>query len=133
MSTSTARLKQSSAPPPPPPPLYAQQPAYSFTIPSLHDDTPLACRIYHPHSGLSLGDDGEEDENGDEGNGDGGVAGSEGRRGEGRRRPKSRRWKAAIIAHPYAPLGGSYDDPVVGKVGAELMAAGWVVGTFCFR
>lgn len=41
--------------------------------------------------------------------------------------------KVAIIAHPYAPLGGSYDDPVVGNAGAEMLALGWVVGTFCFR
>jgi hypothetical protein len=39
----------------------------------------------------------------------------------------------AIVAHPYAPLGGCYDDPVVSFVGGELLDAGCVVGTFNFR
>lgn len=39
----------------------------------------------------------------------------------------------AIIAHPYGPLGGCYDDPVVSFVGGELLDAGCVVGTFNFR
>ncbi len=39
----------------------------------------------------------------------------------------------AIIAHPYAPLGDSFDDPVVGIVVAALLEAGLVVGTFNFR
>ncbi|TDZ19089.1 hypothetical protein Cob_v008008 [Colletotrichum orbiculare MAFF 240422] len=37
------------------------------------------------------------------------------------------------MAHPYAPLGGCYDDPVVGIVAAELLKQGFVVGTFNFR
>ncbi|RAL05971.1 uncharacterized protein BO80DRAFT_344989 [Aspergillus ibericus CBS 121593] len=41
--------------------------------------------------------------------------------------------RGAIIAHPYAPLGGCFDDPVVGFVGGELLKAGLVVGTFNFR
>lgn len=41
--------------------------------------------------------------------------------------------QAAIIAHPYAPLGGCYDDPVVNAVGVVLLKAGYVVGTFNFR
>ncbi|KAK1057514.1 hypothetical protein LTR12_011457 [Friedmanniomyces endolithicus] len=80
------------------------EPAYSFTIPSVEDDTTLECRIYHPanlgktllhHSTNSL--------------------------------------KGAIFAHPYAPLGGSYDDPVVLPVAAMLVEMGYVVGTFNFR
>ena len=39
----------------------------------------------------------------------------------------------AIVAHPYAPLGGSFDDPVVGLVVDALLEAGVVVGTFSFR
>lgn len=37
------------------------------------------------------------------------------------------------MAHPYAPLGGSYDDRVVGIVVEEFLARGYVVGTFNFR
>ena len=41
--------------------------------------------------------------------------------------------KGAIVAHPYAPLGGSFDDPVVAIVVREMLQAGFVVGTFNFR
>lgn len=41
--------------------------------------------------------------------------------------------RGAIVAHPYAPLGGCYDDPIVGFVGGELLEAGYIVGTFNFR
>ncbi|KAJ5096019.1 hypothetical protein NUU61_005375 [Penicillium alfredii] len=41
--------------------------------------------------------------------------------------------RGAIVAHPYAPLGGCYDDPVVGIFGGELLSAGYIVGTFNFR
>lgn len=80
-------------------------PTISFTIPSIHDDLVLQCRIYHPVclaptliSHLS-------------------------------------EWKnqAAIVAHPYAPLGGCYDDPVVNVVAAEILNRGFIVGTFNFR
>jgi alpha/beta superfamily hydrolase len=40
---------------------------------------------------------------------------------------------AAIVAHPYAPLGGCYDDPVVASMGNALLDAGYIVGTFNFR
>lgn len=39
----------------------------------------------------------------------------------------------AVVAHPYAPLGGSMDDPVVDLVTAQLLDAGVTVGTFNFR
>ncbi|KAI1613907.1 Alpha/Beta hydrolase protein [Exophiala viscosa] len=39
----------------------------------------------------------------------------------------------AIFAHPYAPLGGSYDDPVVGIAGGVLLRYGCVLVTFNFR
>ncbi|KAF2814777.1 uncharacterized protein BDZ99DRAFT_184501 [Mytilinidion resinicola] len=81
------------------------EPAFTFTIPSIHDDTPLDCRIYHPAALL-----------------DAPAAGSH-------------RWtkSGTVIAHPYAPLGGSYDDHVVGMVADELLKEGFVVGTFNFR
>ncbi|RAL62963.1 hypothetical protein DID88_004051 [Monilinia fructigena] len=40
---------------------------------------------------------------------------------------------AAIVAHPYAPLGGSYDDGVVDLVASTILKEGFVVGTFNFR
>ena len=41
--------------------------------------------------------------------------------------------RGAVFAHPYAPLGGCFDDPVVASVGSELLKAGFVLGTFNFR
>ncbi|KAE8414105.1 Alpha/Beta hydrolase protein [Aspergillus pseudocaelatus] len=79
--------------------MYLPSPTYSFTIPSLHDETQLDCRLYLPHnSSLQL-----------------------------------ETIRGAIIAHPYAPLGGCYDDPVVNFVGGELLKSGYFVGTFNFR
>lgn len=82
------------------------EPQYAFSIPSIGDDTPLDCRIYHP-SDLSASLDHVS--------GDGG------------------RVKGAIMAHPYAPLGGCYDDHVVLAVTQTLLDQGYVVGTFNFR
>ncbi|KAF2856822.1 hypothetical protein T440DRAFT_382503 [Plenodomus tracheiphilus IPT5] len=79
---------------------------YSFTIPSIHDDTTLDCRLHHPeHLSRPAGDGG-------------GVP-----------------WRSRgiIMAHPYAPMGGSYDDRVVGIVVDGFLRAGWIVGTFNFR
>ena len=42
-------------------------------------------------------------------------------------------FKGAVFAHPYGPLGGSYDDLVVLAVTETLAKEGWVVGTFNFR
>jgi alpha/beta superfamily hydrolase len=41
--------------------------------------------------------------------------------------------KGAIFAHPYAPLGGSYDDFVVLAVAKCLLDQGFFVATFNFR
>ncbi|KAK1970825.1 hypothetical protein LY78DRAFT_201634 [Colletotrichum sublineola] len=80
------------------------EPTLSFTLPSLHDDTVLDCRVYHCHA-LSPAASNHSP------------------------------WKrhAAVIAHPYAPLGGSYDDPIVDIVAATLLRQGFLVGTFNFR
>jgi hypothetical protein len=78
------------------------EPKLSFTIPSLHDDNTLDCRLYYPAA--------QAESNG--------------------------RYKArgAIIAHPYAPLGGCYDDPVVGLIVSELSKQAYeFVCTFNFR
>lgn len=80
------------------------EPQYSFSIPSIEDDIPLDCRIFHPKS-FTLHS---------------AVAGTS-------------NVKGAIIAHPYAPLGGSYDDHVVGALTETLLGQGYVVGTFNFR
>lgn len=83
-------------------------PTYTFSIPSIHDRLRLDCRIYLPpdlHKRLLHGSSSSD-------------------------RPLLR---GAIIAHPYAPLGGCFDDPVVGVVGGEVLRLGCVVGTFNFR
>lgn len=81
------------------------KPTFSFTIPSIHDSIPLDCRVYHPLEPLNDGYT---------------FAPTGGNKG-------------AIIAHPYAPLGGSYDDPVVELVAKEILRQGFIVGTFNFR
>ncbi|KAI7511298.1 hypothetical protein KC347_g3477 [Hortaea werneckii] len=78
-------------------------PLYAFTLPSLNDDTPLACRIYHPKNIQLETPDGQAD------------------------------LRGAVIAHPYAPLGGSYDDAVVLSVTETLVNEGYIVMTFNFR
>ncbi len=80
-------------------------PILSLTIPSIHDDTVLDCRLYNPPSIL---------------------ADLNSQTGQWRK-------KAAIVAHPYAPLGGCYDDPVVDIVACGLLQQGFFVGTFNFR
>ncbi|PSR87398.1 Alpha/Beta hydrolase protein [Coniella lustricola] len=80
------------------------EPSLSFTIPSIHDHAAtLECRIYHPRSLAPAG------------------------RGQPWRR------HAAIVAHPYAPLGGCFDDAVVETMTAVLLGQGFLVGTFNFR
>ncbi|KAI2782501.1 Alpha/Beta hydrolase protein [Daldinia loculata] len=81
------------------------RPNLSFTLPSIHDNNKLDCRIYHPvHSNQPL-------------------------------TPFDPSWPrhAAVVAHPYAPLGGSYDDPIVLLVTNTLLHLGFVVATFNFR
>lgn len=83
--------------------LTKMEPKYAFSIPSIHDDTPLDCRLYYEVSYL---------------------------RGSTKANSPV---KGAVIAHPYAPLGGSYDDRVVLSVAETLVNLGYVVGTFNFR
>ncbi|OIW22694.1 hypothetical protein CONLIGDRAFT_152824 [Coniochaeta ligniaria NRRL 30616] len=79
------------------------EPTLTLTLPSIHDGTTLDCRVYHPFS-LSTS-------------------------------PRAPPWQrhAAIVAHPYAPLGGSWDDPTVGVVASTLLRLGYLVCTFNFR
>ncbi|KAK0669182.1 hypothetical protein QBC41DRAFT_224518 [Cercophora samala] len=79
------------------------EPNITFTVPSLHDAIDIDCRVYHPESLAPTSDAAE--------------------------------WKkhAAVFAHPYAPLGGSFDDPVVGIVAGALLRMGFLVATFNFR
>ncbi|KAJ5564993.1 hypothetical protein N7513_001235 [Penicillium frequentans] len=83
--------------------MHLYRPTFSFTIPSIHDGRQLECRVYLP------------------------------RHFENIESTPPRRIQGAIFAHPYASLGGSYDDPVVGFIGGELQHAGFIVGTFNFR
>ncbi|KAI9371948.1 Alpha/Beta hydrolase protein [Aspergillus egyptiacus] len=84
-------------------PKYLPSPIHSFSIPSIYDSVQLACRVYLPPQLLDSG------------------------------HTSQWRVRGAIVAHPYASLGGSYDDPIVNFIGAELLEAGYVVGTFNFR
>ncbi|KAL5342804.1 Alpha/Beta hydrolase protein [Aspergillus crustosus] len=84
-------------------PKYPSSPTHSFTIPSIYDGTQLSCRIYLPQQLTNP------------------------------HAASPWRVQGAIVAHPYASLGGSYDDPVVSFIGGELLEAGYVVGTFNFR
>ncbi|KAI1331408.1 hypothetical protein F5Y16DRAFT_359867 [Xylariaceae sp. FL0255] len=88
------------------------RPTLSFVLPSIHDGLKLDCRIYHP-SGASVSD----------------ALGNSRRRGI-----IMRRWdNAAVVAHPYAPMGGCYDDPVVDVAAGTLLRLGFLVATFNFR
>ncbi|KAF7856056.1 hypothetical protein EAF04_010012 [Stromatinia cepivora] len=80
-------------------------PTLSFTIPSIHDNSSLECRIYHPACLVPTS-----------------IS-----------QATPWRKRAAIVAHPYAPLGGSYDDAVVDLVASTVLKEGFVVGTFNFR
>lgn len=83
---------------------------YEFYIPSLYDDTALACRIY------TLPEN---------------YFGGTKRDGTAANRP----WTpmGAVVAHPWAKIGGSHDDPVVINIVTELLASGFTVGTFNLR
>ncbi|KAI9931013.1 hypothetical protein ASPWEDRAFT_102930 [Aspergillus wentii DTO 134E9] len=83
--------------------MHLSSPTFEFFVPSVYDGTQLDCRIYLPR--------------------------------EFQRLESASSWqkRGAIVAHPYASLGGCYDDPVVGFVGGELLKAGYVVLTFNFR
>jgi hypothetical protein len=78
-------------------------PNYAFVIPSVYDGRKLECRIFLPPVFQDI--------------------------------QSATNWptRGAIVAHPYAPLGGCYDDPVVDFVGTELLRANYVLGTFNFR
>lgn len=82
------------------------EPKYAFSIPSVEDDIPLDSRIYHPGN-LAIGTEPVRDA----------TFGK----------------KGAIIAHPYAPLGGCSDDHVVLALTETLLGQGYIVGTFNFR
>lgn len=81
------------------------RPSLTLTIPSINDDTVLDCRIYTPPNLLA------------------------------KLKSESREWrkKSAIVAHPYAPLGGCQDDPIVDVVVSCLLEDDFFVGTFNFR
>lgn len=87
-------------------------PTTELSIPSIHDSTPLRLRLYVPAARQH----------------DGGTTGQSASKGSSRTPDRF-----AIVAHPYAPLGGSFDDPVVREVGRELLGLGYMVCTFNFR
>lgn len=93
-------------------------PTFSFSIPSIHDEVNLECRVYLPDELQNIQ-----------------LESASSSSTPPTPTPVTSRWKprGAIIAHPYTRLGGCYDDPVVSFVGGELLQAGYVVGTFNFR
>ncbi|KGO75659.1 Patatin/Phospholipase A2-like protein [Penicillium italicum] len=76
---------------------------FAFFLPSVYDGNKLECRVYLPSALQNI--------------------------------ESATIWpnRGAILAHPYATLGGCYDDPVVSFIGSELLQAGCIVGTFNFR
>jgi hypothetical protein len=116
------------------------KPTLSLTLLSLKDETVLDCRVYIPttlydgaaSTSSSLGSSTDDDET---------QRGGETTRDGLNRVPNNldnARWttkrkKAAIIAHPYAPLGGSFDDYIVQQTAGILLKQGFVVGLFNFR
>ncbi|OBT63106.1 hypothetical protein VE03_07449 [Pseudogymnoascus sp. 23342-1-I1] len=118
----------------------APKPELSLTLPSLKDETVLDCRVYLPttlYGGAACTDSSSGNSTGD----DETQCGGERTRGElnreahasGSPRWTAKRKKAAIIAHPYAPLGGSSDDYIVQQTAGILLKQGFVVGLFNFR
>ncbi|KAI0377583.1 Alpha/Beta hydrolase protein [Hypomontagnella monticulosa] len=81
------------------------QPNLSFTLPSIYDNTKLDCRVYHPPCFSQ-------------------PSGA---------RDIPWRQHAAVVSHPYAPLGGNFDDHIVHLVASTLLQHGFVVATFNFR
>lgn len=114
--------------------MHAPIPTYQFTIPSLADGLALDCRIHHPPPPpppgppspphLRLLPETNHHPTDHE------VPSSD---KSSPRRAAGRRKKGAIVAHPYAPLGGTMDDPVVTTAVDQLLQLGFVVGTFNFR
>ncbi|KAI0903489.1 Alpha/Beta hydrolase protein [Ustulina deusta] len=80
------------------------RPSLSFTLPSIYDSAKLDCRVYHPPSLCDPSHPGVP-------------------------------WSghAAVVAHPYAPLGGCFDDPIVDVTAGTLLQLGFLVATFNFR
>ena len=102
---------QSHAPSSQPPHVLSKSlpaPTLTFTLPSHGDGTLLSCRVFHPRSLTDPLDPTVK-------------------------LPWSAQKRAAVLAHPYAPLGGCQDDHVIDVVGGLLLEEGFVVGTFDFR
>ena len=88
-----------------------RRPEFSFQIKSLHDSIDLDCAIYDNQYSREKNC---HTQNRDITRNRGNIRG-------------------AIIAHPYAPLGGSSHDHVVRIVRESFLQNGYVVGAFDFR
>ena len=116
------------------------KPTLSLTLPSLKDDIVLDCRVYIPTtlydraastvSPLGSSTSSDETRRGAEKT-RGGL--SDDTNGLGNAGSITKRKKAAIVGHPYAPLGGSFDDYIVQTTAGILLKQGFVVGLFNFR
>lgn len=113
------------------------KPTLSFLIPSLKDQEKLECRVYIPKQLLRPESPAtpqsrtstSADEDGGHASTSTGLSSLGIHDGD---RDSSRK-KAAIIAHPYAPLGGNFDDNVVHEATKIFLDHGFIVGTFNFR
>lgn len=108
-------------------------PPLTLKVPSLYDSLLLETRIHLPSTSTRVTGPGVTGKG--EGEGDGELS-------FGQRELESVQYtcgndagvvKVAVVAHPYAPLGGNFDDHVVVNVMKVLVQNGWVVGTFNFR
>lgn len=90
-------------------------PLLSLKVPSLHDSKLLQARIYLPNELYEKGGNIHTKT----------IAAI--------RRVWCKNKRVAVVAHPYATLGGNYNDHVVLHTVEALVKSGWAVGTFNFR
>jgi predicted alpha/beta-hydrolase family hydrolase len=110
-------------------------PTLTFTLPSLYDGTTLACRIYHPPATTKTAPQTPPSHRHESE-----YQLEKPRAVQSRDSPEwftggaaQGRKKVVVLAHPYAPLGGSFDDPVLAQLAKSFLLRGWVLATFCFR
>ncbi|KAG8630873.1 hypothetical protein KVT40_000013 [Elsinoe batatas] len=101
----------------------------NFTIPSIHDDVALTCRIYHPPRSSSHSSSNPSPTPSTSAS----TLPSSASPPPYPSRSRTSPIKAAVVAHPYGPLGGSYDDPIVLACAETLLGQGYIVATFNFR
>ena len=100
------------------------QPTYEFSIPSIHDDIALACRVYCANGKAPDSYTVPETKRSPR------VPRA---RGAISPPPSPQTAKGAVIAHNYPYFGGSYDNAIVLRSVKKLLEEGFIVGTFNYR